>query len=217
MGQRTELLWAEEVLVVGVVEVFDDTITPRFTLGDKDDFRSDMQTKADQQSKAAGMAIGTPEGEFIIDLEIPGDTQTLPLDPERSAEGIIMLGRDSFKGNGITAGIDEMEAIEANSTGEVPRADQVHLLCHTGCPGFEFRIRRAMTPGKERSTKPVARNDAIDRPGPRKRIDAELAELPLDCDGSTLRVLPPKQSGSDLADETFDPFSDLAGLVEWGT
>jgi hypothetical protein len=110
-----------------------------------------------------------------------------------------------------------MEAVETNSTGKIPRADQVELLCHTGCPGFEFRIRRTMASGKGRWTKPVARNDAIDRPDPRKPIDAALAELPLDCDSSTLRILSPKQLRSDLADETFDGLRDLAGLVEWGT
>ena len=197
--------------------MFDNAVAPRLAFRDKDDFCTHMQTKADEQAKTPGIAIGSPEGELIIDLEISGDTQSLPLGPKASAEGLIMLCGDCFKGDSITAGIDEMKAIEAISAGEVPGSNQVQLLHFTGPPGFEFRITRARALRQEGWTKIETFNDAIDRPDPGERIDAELAELPLDGNGTPLRVLAPKQSLSHLADESFGVLGKLSGLVEWGT
>ena len=46
--QTTELMSAEKDLVVDIVKVFDDAITPRFSFGDEDDFDSHLQTGAQE-------------------------------------------------------------------------------------------------------------------------------------------------------------------------
>ena len=217
MGQRTEVLRAKEALVVGIVKSLDDAIAPRFTLRDKDDFGADMQTEPDQEAEASGVAIGAPEGELIIDLEISGDPQTLPLAQERLADGHIMLRGDCFQSNSITAGIDEMEAVEANSAREVARPHQVQLLCNPRFPRFDFRIARARELGQNGRAKLVQVDDAIDRPDAGKRVDTKLPELPLEGNCSSLGVLLPKQSLSHFTYEPFDVPRKLSGLMVWGT
>ena len=76
------MLSAKEALVVSIVEAFDNAIAPRFTFRNEDNFRTDMETKADHQAKTPGIAIGTPEGQLIVELEISRDAQTLPLSPK---------------------------------------------------------------------------------------------------------------------------------------
>lgn len=171
MRQGSEVLGAKEALVVRVVKSFDNAITPGFAFRDEDDFDSKMQTEPDQEAKASGVAIRPPEGKLIVDLEISGDPQTLPLVHESPADGHIMLCEDGIQGDGITADIDEMEAVETNSVREIARPHQVQLLCHARLRRFDFRITRAWELWQDGRAKLVSMDNAVDRPNTGDGVD----------------------------------------------
>jgi hypothetical protein len=140
VDQRTKVLSAKEAFVVGIVESFDNAVTPRFPFRDKDDFDAQVEAQPDHEPKASGIAIRSSERELVVDLEVSGKAQTVPLSQEGLAKGHVVLGDDCFQGNSITADIDDVEAVETNSAGEMARPDKVHLVCHTGFPCLDLRI-----------------------------------------------------------------------------
>lgn len=211
--QGSEVLGSQEAFVVGIVKSFDNAVTPGFTFRDKDDFDSEMETKPDQEPKASRMTIRSPERELIVDLEISGDPQTVPLPQEGPTDGQIMLRGDGVQGNGITADIDEMEAVEANSAREIARPHQIQLLYQAWLPGFDFRIVRAQEPRLDRRTKLMSMDNTVDRPDAREHLDAEPPQFPLDGNGSSLSVFLRKQPISYFTDEPFDTMWELSALM----
>jgi len=78
VGQGGKLLGAEKELVIDIVEFLDDAVTPGFALGNENDFHTEIQAEADKEAETAGIEIGSPKRELIVQLEITRDPQSLP-------------------------------------------------------------------------------------------------------------------------------------------
>ncbi len=140
MGRAGKSLSTKEALVVGVIEPFDDAITPRFSFGDKDDLDTSVEAEANHQAEAARVSVGASEGELVINLQKPRHTKALPLSKKSLADGLCLLSFKDFQGHGIAIGIDEMAAVKANTAGEVTRPDKVQLLQCTRMNNRELGI-----------------------------------------------------------------------------
>ena len=126
--QITELMSAEEDLVVDVVEALDNAITPRLSFRNEDDFNSHLQTGAQEQSQASWIAIGAAEGEFVVQLEVARESQSTPSMQEALYNGLIVLRPNRFERNGVAVGIDEVKSIKPNTAVKIPGTDQIQLM-----------------------------------------------------------------------------------------
>lgn len=68
MFEAGKLLRAQEELIIDIVELLDGAITPGFALGDEEQLHAQVQAQADKKAKASGVAVGSPKGEFVVDL-----------------------------------------------------------------------------------------------------------------------------------------------------
>src|SRR3989304_7609108 len=109
---------------MGIVKSLDDAVAPGFPVGDEDDLDPCIKAKAYEEPKAPRIPVRTPEGEFVVNLEKAGDAQTLPLCKKCLTNGLCLLGRENFQGNGVAVGINEMAVVETDSTPQIARPDE---------------------------------------------------------------------------------------------
>lgn len=202
--QGEELLGTEKELVVDIVELLNDTVTPGFTLGDKDNLHSQIQAEADKQAEAAGIEIGSPKRELIVELEIARDPQSLPGCHEGIHDLDVPLTGEGFKGHGIAKGINEVSPVEALFAFEVARADQVELMDVIGLGKFQSGIRGGAGVVGGFVHQALAFEDAVNGPDRREGLNPHLLELPLDGQGSLLGVLGLEEPVADLRDHLSD-------------
>jgi hypothetical protein len=63
---------SKETLVIGIIKAFDRSITPGFSNRDEDWFDSQKETKSDNNSEGARVAIASSESQFVVELKKVG-------------------------------------------------------------------------------------------------------------------------------------------------
>ncbi len=78
MSVTSKPLGPKESSIVGIIEAFHNSITPRFSYRDKDNFDPHQQTEPEDEAKGSGITIASPKAEPIVDLEKVWDAHGLP-------------------------------------------------------------------------------------------------------------------------------------------
>ena len=77
-GVARKPLPSEKLLVVRVVEVFDDTVTPRLPDRDKDRVDAIGKTEPNDLPERAGIPVAAPEVQGVVQLKIIRNSHCLP-------------------------------------------------------------------------------------------------------------------------------------------
>jgi hypothetical protein len=204
VSEGSKLLGTEKKLVVDIVELLNDTVTPGLTLGDEDHLHPQIQAEANKEAEAAGIEIGSPKREFIVELQVVGNSQPLPGTHEGLDNLDVALARHSAKGRGVAEGVDEMGTIETLFAFEVAGADEVELMDLIRSADCQSWIRGATGTVNGDVHQTLALEDAVDGPDRRQGVNPHLPKLPLDSEGSLLGVFGFEQSVADLTDKLND-------------
>ena len=129
---------------MGIVKSLDDAIAPGFSFGDEDDLDPCVKAKVYEEPKAPRIPVRAPEGEFVVNLEKAGNTKASPLSKKCLTNGLCLLGRENFQGNGVAVGIDKMAVVEADSTPKIAWSDKVQLVKYSWLGSGDLRIQRSM-------------------------------------------------------------------------
>jgi hypothetical protein len=123
-----EPLPPEELPVIGVVEVLHHPVAPR--LADGDEYRGDAVVEAHAQDDAQGpgMAITSPEAQFVIELQECRDTHGLPAPHETRSHVEVFLRSLGLDVGPVAEDIDDVESIESAVALDVPGTDEIHLM-----------------------------------------------------------------------------------------
>ena len=191
--------------------MLDDTVTPRFTIGDKDGLDAQLKAGAEQQAEASRIAIGASEGELIVHLEEPREPQSPPRLQKGLYNGPILLPADAFEGHGIGEGIHDMKTVEPDAAMKISRTDQIELMKDVALCGADGRIRSSSVLIASLRGEIVASKDPIDRPRVGDTRGSKPLKFPLDRDGSPLSILVRLELPTDFADELLDRQRRLAG------
>jgi hypothetical protein len=136
-----EKLPAEELPVIGVVEVLHDPVPPRLADGDEDRGNAVVEAHTQDDAQRPGMAVTPPEAQFIIELQKCGDTHGLPAPHEALSHVGVLLRSLGLDVDPVTEHVDDVERIESAIPFDVAGADKIHLM-HVvdGCHFGEIRI-----------------------------------------------------------------------------
>jgi len=128
MAIVTKPLSPEELSIIGVVEAFDSTITPRFSDRDEDYFYSQHQTEFDDDAKGMRIPIASPETEFVVDLKKVGDSHSLPTTDQAQSDGLVVFPSLGMEEDSVTVKIHDIQRIEASIALEVSWPKEVRLM-----------------------------------------------------------------------------------------
>jgi hypothetical protein len=78
MSVTSKPLGPKESSIIGIIEAFHNSITPRFSYRDKDNFDPHQQTESEDEAKGSRITIASPKAEPIVDLEKVWDPHGLP-------------------------------------------------------------------------------------------------------------------------------------------
>lgn len=204
MSEAGKSLRTEKELVIDIVKLLDNAVTPGFALGDEDDLHPQIQAEADKQAEAAGIKIGSPKRELIVELEVAGNSQPLPGTHEGLDDLDVALAGQSPEGHGVAEGVDKVSTIEALFAFEVAGTDEVELMDVIRSGDFQSGIRGAAGAVNGFVHQALAFEDAVDGPDRRQGFNPHLLELPLDGQGSPLGVSGFEEPFADLADHLRD-------------
>jgi hypothetical protein len=134
LGLRPEMaiapkpLSSEEFSVVGIIEAFHHSITPRFSCGDEDDFDPQQQTEPQNDAKGARVTIASPETEFVVDLKKVWNPHGPPTAKQTQSHGLIVFPSLGVEKDSVTAKIDDIEGIETSIVLDVPGSHEIRLM-----------------------------------------------------------------------------------------
>lgn len=69
MSVTSKPLGPKESSIIGIIEAFHNSITPRFSYRDKDNFDPHQQRESEDEAKGSGITIASPKAEPVVDLE----------------------------------------------------------------------------------------------------------------------------------------------------
>lgn len=188
VNQASKSLGAEEELVIHIVELLDGAITPGFALGDEEQFHTQVQAQANKKAEASGVAVGSPKGEFVVDLQGAGNPQALPSSDDGLHNVDVVFARQSLEGRSIAKDIDEMGPVEAFFASQVAGTDQVELMDIVGLSCLHGWVRDSAWTVDRAVHQALLLEDTIDGPDLGQRLNAQFLELPLDGERSLLGI-----------------------------
>lgn len=204
-------LASKKELLIDVVEAFHNPVTPRLCFRDEDWFHTQVEAQANEQTEAAGIAVGASEGKLVVHLEHLGYTQPLPSRHDSLNDISRPLAGCCLQCHSVTEGIDKMDSVEPLTALEVSRTHQVQLVDAVGSLGKYRGIGCFTGHVSGLDHQPVPLEDSVDRPDIRQRFDSHLLELPLDGECSFLGVPGGREPSSDFTNQTFHFLCDFSG------
>jgi len=134
LGLRSEMsvtpkpLGSEESSIIGIIEAFHNSITPRFSYRDKDSFDPHQQTEPEDETKGSGVTIASPKAEFVVDLEKFWDSHGLPAADQAQSHGLVVFLSLWMEKDPVTAEIDNVERIEAAMVLDISWTQEIGLM-----------------------------------------------------------------------------------------
>jgi hypothetical protein len=123
-----EKLPPEELPVIGVVEVFHDPVAPRLACGDEDRGDAVVEAHAQDDPQGSGMAVASPEAQFVIKLQECRDTHALPAPHEALSHVEVLLCSLGFDIDPVAEHVHDVERIESAVVLDIPGTDEIHLM-----------------------------------------------------------------------------------------
>jgi len=123
-----EPLPSEELPAIRIVEVLYHPISPGLTNGNKDRCDTVVQTDAQHNAQGAGIAVASPETQFVIDLEKLRDAHRFPASHEACCHVIIFLGPLGLDMHPVAENINNVEGVKSSISFDVSGPDQIGLM-----------------------------------------------------------------------------------------
>jgi len=124
----TEPLGSEESSVIGIIKALHDSITPRFSYRDEDQFDPQPQTEFEDNTKRTGVTIAPSETEFVVDLEKIGHAHGLPAADQAQGYGLVVFSSLGVKKDPVAVKIHDIERIETPIVLDVSWPKEVRLM-----------------------------------------------------------------------------------------
>ena len=118
----------EKLLLVMVVEVFDDSVPPRLGGWDEPEFDTIMQAETNKRSHASWMGWTSVKGQLIVHLKILWDSHTQPDRINSVQNALCCTGGHRLHPATVDRRIDNTEAVESDGASKVVGADQFNLM-----------------------------------------------------------------------------------------
>jgi len=119
---------SKETLVIGIIKAFDRSITPGFSNRDEDWFDSQKETKSENNSEGARVAIASAESQLVVELEKVGHPHSFPTSEQPLGDGLIVLGSLGMKKDAMTVEIHDIERKETAIVLDITGAHQIGLM-----------------------------------------------------------------------------------------
>ena len=161
-----QIVAIQKLLSVVVIEFLYHAVSPRFPWRNKPELNAMMQTKPNQTTHAPRMSRTAVEDHVVIDLEMVGDSQSLPDSPYRIDSMLSTPLDHGFERTSTTGQIDAIETVKAGGTAKITGTHKIQLMdtIHAGTfqarIGFAFGLI-AFSPALDQS---LTTQNAIDRP-----------------------------------------------------
>ena len=124
----TKPLDSEESSVIGIIKALHDSITPRFSYWDEDQFDPQPQTEFENNTKRTGVTIAPSETEFVVDLEKIGHAHSLPTTDQAQGYGLVVFSSLGMKKDPVAVKIHDIERIETPIVLDVSWSKEVCLM-----------------------------------------------------------------------------------------
>jgi hypothetical protein len=134
LGLRSEMsvtskpLGPKESSIIGIIEAFHNSITPRFSHRDKDNFDPHQQTEPEDDAKGAGITIASPKAEFVVELEKIWDPHGLPAADQAQSHGLVVFVSLWMEKDPVAVEIDNVERIETTIVLDISWAHEIRLM-----------------------------------------------------------------------------------------
>jgi hypothetical protein len=134
LGLRSEMsvtpkpLGPKESSIIRIIEAFHNSITPRFSYRDEDDFDPHQQTEPEDNTKGMGITIASPKAEFVVDLEKVWDPHGLPAADQAQSHGLVVFVSLRMERDPVAVEIDNVERIETAIVLDISGAHEIRLM-----------------------------------------------------------------------------------------
>lgn len=134
LGLRLELsvtpkpLGSEESSIIGIIEALHNSITPRFSFRDEDNFDPHQQTEPEDDAKGSGVTIASPKAKLVVDLEKVWDPNGLPAADQAQSHGLVVFASLGMKKDSMAREIDNVERIETATVLDISGAHEICLM-----------------------------------------------------------------------------------------
>jgi hypothetical protein len=174
-----------------VIELFDDTIPPRFCHRNKPRLNVVEQTQTNQDPHPSRILPAAVEDQLVVNLNVLGNSQTAPTRPDR-VESVLPSFPQHWTDRTASSGqIDAVQTVEANRTFQKTWAHIVYLMDFIHRLTRELRIfpaLRFIAPDSAmRQFLPT--QNPVDGSQRRQRVNSQLLQLPLNGLGTTEQSL----------------------------
>ena len=119
---------SKKLSIVGVIEAFHDSITPRFSYRDEDNLDTHHQAESQNDAKGTRVAIASTETEFVVELEKVWNTHRLPAAEQTQRYGLVVFPSLGGEKDSVTGAIDDIERMEASIVLDVPGTQEICLM-----------------------------------------------------------------------------------------
>jgi len=121
-------LGSEESSVIGIIKALHNSITPRFSYRDEDQFDPQQKTDSENNAKRTGVTIAPSETEFVVELEKIGHAHGPPAVDQAQSYGLVVFSSLGVKKDSVAVKIHDIERIEATIVLDVPWSKEVRLM-----------------------------------------------------------------------------------------
>jgi hypothetical protein len=121
-------LGPEESSIIGIIEAFHNSITPRFSYRDEDNFDPHQQTEPEDETKGSGVTIASPKAEFVVDLEKFWNPHGLPAADQAQSHGLVVFLSLWMEKDPVAAEIDNVERIETAIVLDISWTHEIGLM-----------------------------------------------------------------------------------------
>jgi hypothetical protein len=123
-----EPLPSEELPAIRIVEALHRPVSPGLGNGNKNRCDTVVQADAQHNAQGTGIAVASPETQFVVDLEKFGDAHRFPASHEACRHVIIFLGPLGLDMHPVAEDINNVEGVESSISLDVSGADQIGLM-----------------------------------------------------------------------------------------
>jgi len=119
---------SKKLSIVGVIEAFHDSITPRFSYGDEDNLDTHHQAESQNDAKGTRVAIASTEAEFVVELEKVWNTHRLPAAEQTQRYGLVVFRSLGVEKDPVAVTIDDIERMETSIVLDIPGTQEICLM-----------------------------------------------------------------------------------------
>ncbi len=121
-------LGPKESSIIGIIKALYDSITPRFSYRDEDNFDPHQQTEPEDEAKGSGITIASPKAEFVVDLEKVWNPHGLPGADQAQSHGLVVFPSLWMEKDPVAVEIDHIERIETAIVLDISWTHQIRLM-----------------------------------------------------------------------------------------